>query len=160
MTRKDLRYLVREVIQETYNNVEEAGGSHSDAKEMRKAIKWIKNNLEDTRIEDVKDGQKVCPPKEKSSECHTIHRGGKGRFDLYRFLAKAYGVNKHEIENAISSNRKLNLLAIDLPTIKLDKKIWYIDKENEELILIRNNNRKKSFYALEEEELDKVIAAM
>ena len=43
-------------------------------------------------------------------------------------LAKAYGVNKHEIENAISSNRKLNLLAIDLPIIKLDKKIYLLKK--------------------------------
>jgi len=160
MTKKDLKYLVREIIQETFSNIEEAGGSHADAKEMRKAIKWIKNNLKDTRIEDVKDGQKVCPPKEMSSDCYTLHRGGKGRFDLYRFLAKSYGVSKHEIENAISSNRKLNLLAIDLPTIKLEKKIWYIDKENEELILTRNANRKRSFYDLEEEELDKVIAAM
>jgi len=157
MDKIEIRNLVRQVIKEVYSNVEEAGGSHGDAKEMEKAIKWIKKNFPDVEFKKAKDGQKLCPPKDKSEECYTIHKGGKGRFDLYRFLSRAYGITKKEIEDAISSNRKINLLALDFPTIKLNKKIWYIDKDNEELILTRNANRKKSFYDLEEEDLDKVI---
>tara|TARA_R110000868_G_scaffold368302_1_gene631383 strand:- start:4241 stop:4723 length:483 start_codon:yes stop_codon:yes gene_type:complete len=157
MNKIDLIHLVREVIQEAYSNVEEAGGSHSDAKDMIKAVKWIENNLEGIRVEDVKDGQKICPPKERSSECYTIHKGGKGRFDLYRFLSKAYEVSKHEIENAISSNRPLNLLGISLPKIKLGKKIWIIDAENEEIILDRNKKNRMSFYDLDDKVLDDII---
>jgi len=95
-------------------NLEEAGGSHSDAKEMKKAIRWIQDNLEGIEIYDVKDGQKVCPPEHlqiqhnQPVECYTLHRGGKGRFDLYRFLAKSYGISKKDIENGVISNRPLS----------------------------------------------------
>jgi hypothetical protein len=155
MNKQDLRYLVRSIIKESFENVQE-GGSHDDSKEMDKAIAWIKNNMPDIRIEDIKNGYKICPPKELSDECFTAHRGGKGRFDLYRFLSKAYGITKREIEDGVSSNRKLNLLALELPEVKLGKKIWLVDKENEILILQRNQNTTKSIFDLTEEEFEKV----
>jgi hypothetical protein len=99
------------------SSIEEARGSHSDAKEMKKAIRWIHDNLEGIKIYDVKDGQKVCPPEHlqiqhnQPVECYTLHRGGKGRFDLYRFLAKSYGISKKEIENGVISNRPLSSIS-------------------------------------------------
>jgi hypothetical protein len=112
MNNKELKLLVRQIIKETFEKVEEGSKSHGDAKELNKAIKWIKKNLKGVTVEDIKSGYRICPPKEFSDECYSTHRGGKDRFDLYRFLSKAYDVNKHEIENAISANRALNLLAI------------------------------------------------
>jgi len=161
--KKQLRLLVRAILKESFESVEESKGSHGDAKEMKKAIKWIKSNLEGIRVEDTKDGQKVCPPEEKSEECYTIHKGGKGRYDLYRFLAKAYNVSKHEIESAIGANRALNLLSIntddleDLKTINLSGKDWYIDEKNQQLIMVKNIRKTKDFDSLSIEDYEKVL---
>lgn len=156
MNKQDLRYLVREIIKESFGNVEEAGGSHGDSKEMDKALRWIEKNLEGIRITNIKDGYKICPPIELSDECFTAHKGGKGIYDLYRFLADKYGIKKHEIENAVSSNRKLNLFAIEMPTVRLGKKEWIIDKDNHKIILKRNKNIVKSIFDLNEEDFEEV----
>lgn len=157
MNKQELRKIVREIISESFNDIKEASGSHSDSKEMDKALRWAKNNLEGIRIENTKSGYKICPPKSMSNDCYSVHKGGKGIYDLYRFLASVYNVSKHEIENAVSSNRSLNILALKLPVIKLGKKEWILDKDNEQLILKRNVKTKKSISDLEDEEFEKVF---
>jgi hypothetical protein len=166
MEKENLRHLIRQIIKESFNNVEEGSGSHSDAKEMRKTLKWISKNLEGIKIEEVGDGHRICPPIDKSDECYTVHRGGKGIYDLYRFLAKAYNVNKHDIEYAVSSNRPLNLTSVNPEELAIMKKVnlsgkdWYIDEKEQRLIMVKNLNKIKNFDDLDFDEYEKVIEAL
>ena len=48
-------------------------------------------------------------------------------------------------------------MGISLPKIKLGKKIWIIDAENEEIILDRNKKNRMSFYDLDDKVLDDII---
>jgi hypothetical protein len=166
MNKEDIRGIVREVIKECYSNLNEGVGSHAASKNMDKALKWAQKNLPGLRVVDVKSGKKVCPPKDKSVDCYTVHMGGKGIYDLYRFLAKAYGLNKHDIETAVSSNRKIKITSPEearlknFPIVLIQGKEWYVDEEREELVFTRNIKTTIPFDELsdfEYEELLKVV---
>lgn len=51
-------------------------------------------------------------------------------------------------------------VGLDLPTVNIANKDWYIDEKNEELIYAKNIKKKLSFDDLKEEILEKVIEAV
>lgn len=78
------------------------GGAHSK-KEYEKFIKWAQEFL-NVRVIDKGNSHTICPPRELYPECRSTHPHDRAIYDIMRFLAKAYGVEKPVIEKAFQNN--------------------------------------------------------
>lgn len=95
---KGIRYGV---VKLSEDNLSEGHGE----KILGDALKFAKKEM-GCSVEDITKGYRVCPPKDVYPECFTAHRGGDRHvFDLFRFLAKAFGVSKHFLEQAVKANQ-------------------------------------------------------
>lgn len=93
LTESELVHLIDLIITEA---------SHSE-KFLPEIFKYIKKNM-DCQVVEIKNGYKICPPLNISTECYTTHRSDKGAFDLLRFLADKFGLSKHYLEMGIRNN--------------------------------------------------------
>ena len=85
------------------NEMGRQGGAHS-SKEYNKFIKWAKEFL-NVRVVEKNNNHKICPPLDVCKECRSTHPHDRAIFDIMRFLAKAYNVDKPEIEKAYAEYR-------------------------------------------------------
>ena len=74
------------------NEMGRQGGAHS-SKEYNKFIKWAKEFL-NVRVVEKNNNHKICPPLDVCKECRSTHPHDRAIFDIMRFLAKAYNVDK------------------------------------------------------------------
>jgi hypothetical protein len=98
-----MKILVTEAQYENLiNEMGRQGGAHS-RKIYDKFIKWAKEFL-NVRVIEKGNSHMICPPKEKYPECRSTHPHDRAIYDIMRFFATAYNVEKPVIERAFQNN--------------------------------------------------------
>lgn len=75
----------------------------SKEKEYNNLLKYFEKKLK-FDVSELKNGHRICPPKDSKVDCVTTHRSGGGLHEMYRLIADVYDTTRHQAERAFKDN--------------------------------------------------------